>query len=262
MADITTTKDSEDEDADRKGRRFVITTTVAVVGTLATVGGFALAVVADRDKLFGPPEPSISMKHSDFSKLPYGRQLDLCIPYVQANFKTAYRQWKSALREWPESTADDLSEYNAANPSGQGLVNFHMTVREMARTNHDFDVAKNLVSCAYSTDEGKVGFDPYAEVGAGNARPYPVYAALSETKVYTRGTFNGFSADGRPSKIVEERSSDRNSNFRVQVGYTLVSGSATSGNEIWVTTAEVRPDNPNWIPDLTTVDLGDDSSHP
>jgi hypothetical protein len=262
MADTASEKDSEDEDAGLKGRRFAITTTVSVIATLATVGGLALAVLADRDKLFGPSEPSLSMKHSEFSKLPYGRQLDLCIPYVRANIVKAYDQWKSALKEWPESAIDDLPKHNAANPGGQALVNFHMTVREMAKTNHDFDVAKNLISCAYSPDEGKVGFDPHAEVGAGNARPYPVYTALSETKVYTRGTFNGFSADGRPSKIVEERPSDKRSNFRVQVGYTLVSGSTTSEDEIWVTTAEVRPGNSNWIPDLTTVDLGDDSGHP
>jgi hypothetical protein len=250
------------EDASLQKRQFTITTAVAGIAALAAVGALVIGAVADWDKLFGPPEPTVSMKHGDFSKLPYGQQLDLCIPYIRENIDKGYRGWRSALKEWPQSATDEIARLNASNPDGQALINFHMTVREIARSNDNYDLAKNLISCAYSTSDGKVGFDPYAEVAAGNAKPYPVYAAVSESKLYTQGTFNGFAADDRPSKIVEERSTAKNSNFRIQVGYTLVSGSATSGNEIWVTTATVRPDNGNWIPDLKTVDLGDNSGHP
>jgi hypothetical protein len=96
-------------------------------------------------------------------------------------------------------------------------------------------------------------------VGGGNVKPYPVYTALSESRLYTQGSFNGFSADDRPSKIVEERSTE--ANLTVEVGYTLVSGAGTSGNQIWVATAEVLPNNPNWIPDLRTLAFNDNPGH-
>jgi hypothetical protein len=261
-----TTPNNEADETRRKKREFALTTWVAGAGALASgiaalaaVGALVVGVVTSWDKLFGPPEPLISMKNSDFIKLPYGQQLDLCVPYIRENVDRAYRDWKAALKDWPESTNDEITRADDEHPGGQALVNFHMTVREMARTNGNYDMAKNLISCAYSTAENKIGFDPYAEIGGGNAKPYPVYTALSESESYKQGTFAGFSADGRPSKIVKERSTAVN--LTVEVGYTLVSGAGNSGNQIWVATAEVLPNNPAWIPDLTNLAFTGDPGH-
>ncbi|NNG96786.1 hypothetical protein [Gordonia araii] len=121
------------------------------------------------------------------------------------------------------------------------------TVYDMAKLAPRLSTAQNLMSCAYSYTMGDPGSEMPKEHG--DQRPMERFAVEGESAMYTRGEFAGFSADGRPSRVVQIRSRAMPEAAVRQYGFTLMSGTRPA-NKIWVITAEEYPDMATWVPDL------------
>jgi hypothetical protein len=243
------------DNASQKKKQSTRRSFAAGLGTAVPVAGLIVTIVINWDtihkQIFGqPPPPPIKMSHADFVKLPYSRQLDICIPYLTQNIDRGYSDWETALSKagGPLPPGDRIARFDDGNADGQSIDNLHLTIQEMALMSSDYDLGKNLLACAYTPDTDKLGRDPYTEIGSGIITPYGVDRVLSESPVYYQSDFHGYRPEGRSSKIVKVANGD----IMKERNFTLVGGDPNSNKQIWVESAEVLQGDKDWVEDLST----------
>ncbi|MCC3311473.1 hypothetical protein [Nocardia africana] len=229
-------------------RHWSITTTISVVGVCIGLIGLIVTLTVNWEKIFDSG-PSISMKHEDFTKLAYGQQLDLCIPYLKKNLDSKVEAWRKDIAkayndQIPESS-DGVAGLDDLNAGGQSILHLYNAILEIAHTSQDADLGLNLVACAATPSSGLQANDI---VGNGTSAPYTSMTVDAESRTFEGAVFAGVSSAGLPSKIIKFEAYP---GVSVEFQFSMMSGLSRPDNKIWALSRSITQGDPNWIDNLS-----------
>ncbi|MQY29721.1 hypothetical protein [Nocardia aurantia] len=232
-------------------RHWSITTTISIVSAVVGITGLLATLVINWDKLFDPA-PSMSMKHDVFLKLPYGKQLDICVPFLKPRVDGFFARWRQDITDRAKGTpyetfipSGGIAKLDDPNPVGQSILNLYYTVLDAARKAGDTDLGMNMVSCINPSDTGVI---ENVVASGGVDSPHAAIPVTAETRIYYNAVFAGKPVGASPSKIVQLRFPQ---NYFLEYQFSIVSGFSGHENRMWALTRGIRQGDSNWIDDLS-----------